>query len=209
MRKWRVSIPVLLVVVMLVLVAACDDNNNPSTPTSTKAIDTMEPKEALTLVVNEPQNETVVDTSRITISGTTRSDAVVSINGVITDVDSQGGFIGEVNLDIGPNSLEIIASDFYGNEETAVLTIVYATALPLIVTEPLNGSVVTSNKMVVRGTTNSDAVLSINGQIVAVDAAGGFSEPVILQEGPNLIEVIANDFDGNSTTMMTTVMLVP
>ncbi|MFC1899196.1 hypothetical protein ACFLXP_02580 [Chloroflexota bacterium] len=163
----------------------------------------------LVLEIMEPADETVVDVSRITASGNTLADAVVSINGVIADVDYQGTFTGEVNLDAGPNVIEVVASDFYGNEKSAILTVIYTAALPLTVIEPINDSVVTSQTVTVRGATNADAVVSVNGKIVSVDASGSFNESVTLDLGPNFIEVLASDFDGDSAAVTITVIYSP
>ena len=118
-------------------------------------------------------------------------------------------FTAEVNLDAGPNVIEVVASDFYGNELSAVLAVVYVAALPLTVTEPLNESVVTSQPLMVRGVTNTYAVVSVNGKIVSVDTSGSFGESVALDLGPNFIEVLASDFDGKSATVTITVIYSP
>ncbi|MDD5510392.1 MAG: hypothetical protein PHI12_06265 [Dehalococcoidales bacterium] len=165
--------------------------------------------EELSLEINEPADEAVVSVSRITVSGKTAADAVVSINGIVADVDAEGIFNGEINLEAGPNVIEVVASDFYGNEKSAVLTVIYAAALPVTVVEPVNDSVVTSPTVTVKGITNTDAVVSVNGNIVSVDETGDFSGPVALDPGPNLIEVLASDFYGNSASVLITVIYNP
>ena len=95
------------------------------------------------------------------------------------------------------------------DEKSAVLAVVYVAALPLTVTEPLNESIVRSQSVMVRGVTNTDAVVSVNGKIVSVDTSGSFSESVSLDVGPNFIEVLANDFYGNSATVTITVIYSP
>ena len=195
MKKCLVAVSVLALFVLLA--AGCGSTKSP-TPTPT-----------LSLEILEPQDEAIVNVSRIAVSGKTEADAVVSINGIIADVDYQGMFTAEVNLDAGPNVIEVVASDFYGNEQSVVLAVVYAAALPLTVTEPLNESVVTSQPLMVRGVTNTDAVVSVNGKIVSVDASGSFNESVTLDVGPNFIEVLASDFDGNSATVTITVIYSP
>ncbi len=191
MKKYLVAISILTIVILSVL--GCSSDNSDS----------------LYLSVLEPLDESVVYESRIMVSGETERDAVVSINSVITEVDYQGKFVGVVNLDAGPNVIEVVASDFDGNEEAIVLAVVYAATLPLTVTEPLNESVVTSQTVTVKGVTNSDAVLSVNGEIAFVDAYGGFSEIVTLDIGPNYIEVVASDFWDNHSSVITTVICNP
>ena len=75
-------------------------------------------------MVNVPR-ESIVHTDTISLSGLTRPDAVVSVNGVIVDVGSTGEFTAVVTLDPAPNLIEIVASDFQGNKVSAVLTIIY------------------------------------------------------------------------------------
>ena len=49
----------------------------------------------------------------------------------------------------------------------------------------------------VTGLTSPDAVVSVNGLIAAVDNEGNFSiENIPLNEGPNLLEIIASDLSG-------------
>ncbi|MDD4984971.1 MAG: hypothetical protein PHQ43_04160 [Dehalococcoidales bacterium] len=80
----------------------------------------------LSLEINEPADEAVVDLSRITVSGNTAADAVVSINGIIADVDATGNFSEFVSLDPGPNLIEVLASDFYGNSASVLITVIYS-----------------------------------------------------------------------------------
>lgn len=54
------------------------------------------------------------------------------------------------------------------------------------------------NIMTVRGRTSPDAILSINGLIVQVSAEGNFEAEIRLKEGPQLIEVVASDLNGDS-----------
>ncbi|MFP6634302.1 MAG: hypothetical protein VCB79_00075, partial [Dehalococcoidia bacterium] len=47
------------------------------------------------------------------------------------------------------------------------------------------------------GVTRPDAVVAINGEPVDVNASGIFSGLSELEEGANLVEIIATDIDGN------------
>lgn len=191
MKKYLAAISLLTLMVLLALGCSSDKSDS------------------FSLTISRPLDESVVYESRITVSGETEPDAVVSINGIITDVDYQGKFSSEVNLDAGPNIIEVVASDLNDNEESVVLAVIYAAELPLTVTEPLNESVVTSQTIEVQGVTKADAVVSVNGEMVSVDGYGYFIQTVTLETGPNYIEVIASDFQDNTSSVTTTVIYNP
>ena len=75
-------------------------------------------------MTNMPK-ESVVHTSTVSISGLTTPDAVVSVNGVLVNVDGDGRFTGTLSLEQAPNLIEVVASDFQGNKVSAVLTVIY------------------------------------------------------------------------------------
>ena len=70
-------------------------------------------------------------------------------------------------------------------------------------------SVVRIGKVPVLGVTSVDAVVSINGELVTLDDRGNFSVIITLEEGPNLIEVIASDLDGNVKSAVFTIIFLP
>ena len=61
-------------------------------------------------------------------------------------------------------------------------------------------SEVYGDTIVIRGQTSADAIVSINGVIVPVDETGVFEVPLLLEEGPNLIVVVASDLDGDEVS---------
>ncbi len=78
------------------------------------------------LQVTEPQDEITVNTSTVQVDGVTTADATVSVNGSLVDVGADGKFSTTVPLEQGPNSIEVVASDSQGNENSQVLTVIYA-----------------------------------------------------------------------------------
>ena len=79
------------------------------------------------------------------------------------------------------------------------------------VSEPQDNSVIGSAEVTVGGRSTPDATVSVNGQVADIDASGRFSTavPVTLEEGPNLIEVIASDLAGGVETRVLTVVYIP
>jgi hypothetical protein len=86
------------------------------------------------------------------------------------------------------------------NEESDV------SAIPLTVSEPLDETTVYTADLVVKGQTEVDAVVSVEGVTIEVDEDGKFSTIVTLEEGPNLIEVESSDFEGNEGSIVLTVI---
>ena len=89
------------------------------TPTSTPILTT-----GLFVQVTNLPKESVVHTNTVRVDGRTSPDAIVSVNGIIVDVDEEGRFTAIVSLEEGTNIIEVIASDFAGNEDSAVLAII-------------------------------------------------------------------------------------
>lgn len=65
-----------------------------------------------------------------------------------------------------------------------------------------------SDKVEVRGRTSPGAVVSVNDEIVNADAQGIFTLTVPLEEGLNILEVVASDDAGNEAKVSLTVALV-
>jgi uncharacterized protein YfaP (DUF2135 family) len=86
------------------------------------------PKEApatFFLEVVTPKDEIVVQESSVQVRGRSAPDAVVSVNGQPVEVDASGNFSATVTLENGPNSIDVIASDFRGNQQSRVISLIY------------------------------------------------------------------------------------
>ena len=82
---------------------------------------------ALFLRVVAPIDDDVdvpLTTTALVISGVTLSNAVVSVDGNLVDVDDQGGFVAVAQLDEGANQIDIVASYADGNQVTTTLFVV-------------------------------------------------------------------------------------
>ncbi len=69
-------------------------------------------------------------------------------------------------------------------------------AFPLAVLEPVEGGIVSSRALVVRGNTKPNADVLINDKEAKADAAGNFSLLVILGEDDDSVQVSATDETG-------------
>ena len=86
-------------------------------------------------------------------------------------------------------------------------------ALFLEIVEPENESTVSTESIIVSGSTIPGAVVSIlvdtEIEIADVDEQGNFSATVTLAEGPNYIEVLASDQEGNEEYSILVVIYSP
>ena len=69
--------------------------------------------------------EAYVTTSSIDVTGRTSIDALVTVNDTFADVAIDGTFTSTVELDEGPNIVEVVASTSSGDESSIVLLIIY------------------------------------------------------------------------------------
>ena len=90
-----------------------------------------------------------------------------------------------------------------------VISVNASGSLWLQVLSPPDEAVVTTSQMDVIGLAPVAAVITINDDILIVGADGQFKTTVFLEEGPNLIEIIASDVNGNETSLLLTVTYEP
>ena len=67
-----------------------------------------------------------MDSADLTVSGTTTPGAVVSVNGDLVDVGSDGSFSTDLQLSEGANDIEVEASDIQGDQQSVIRSIIYA-----------------------------------------------------------------------------------
>lgn len=164
-----------------------------------------------TLRVLSPQDGTGVEVAALRVMGSTSGD-VVRINNLPTEVDSEGNFQHDIPLRQGVNLIEVEASGAFGATTTRQLVVfsVEPTAgLPLTLLYPSDGLEVSEPSVPVVGLSALDAVVGINEIPTEVNELGIFSSTVILEEGPNLIEVVAADLSGNVRFQTVVVFYTP
>ena len=82
------------------------------------------------------------------------------------------------------------------------------TQLKLTVIQPADNIIVDTDRIEVKGTTGPGAVVSANNEFTTADSQGNFVIAVMLDEGPNIIEVVASDASGNEANLTLTVSYV-
>lgn len=79
---------------------------------------------AFFLEINAPADKSIIRSNSVKVEGRTLPGSVVTLNGRIAAVDSRGRFSVPVQLEEGPNTIELIASDFLGNQGFHVITVI-------------------------------------------------------------------------------------
>ena len=159
------------------------------------------------LEVYAPEEGATVPGNSVAVYGQTTPGARVVVSGVAATVDAQGGFRIVVPLERGLNVVVVEASNDAG-EIRRISIPVDSLARPfvLLITEPENESIVSSPILPVAGRTGPNAIVSLNGRSLPVDEFGHFSSTVRLEEGPNLIDLVATNDDGQTLSSVLAVI---
>jgi len=146
----------------------------------------------------------IISKQGITIYGvdTYLIDNILYINQTKVPVsDTDGSFSYDLSLTEGENKVLIRAEDIAGNYVEREYTILLDSIPPNVnITSPKEGEVILTPKLTVKGITENDAQLLINGEIVFVEEDGSFEHELSLKEvGKNTITIEAIDPTGNTT----------
>ncbi|MBU1033872.1 hypothetical protein KKI22_02860 [Patescibacteria group bacterium] len=121
------------------------------------------------------------------------------------DVAEDGQFEYEINLNDGENELSIFGVDEMGNEslKTRSYLITRDSEAPsLEIEEPKDGTKIELKKnrtLTIKGKTEAEAKVLINGRLVLADKEGNFSSNYYLNEGKNELKFEVTDKAKNKT----------
>jgi hypothetical protein len=101
----------------------------------------------------------------------------------------------------GVHKIEYHAADVAGNEEAVKTTTISIDRTPpeIAFTSHTDGQKVGQASQTVKGTTDGEATLTINGDAASVEASGAFSKALTLLEGGNVLKARAVDPAGHIT----------
>ena len=122
------------------------------------------------------------------------------------DVKNQPLVSPSVNTSDQPAGEMIVST---GTGEAGAYTEYQQGNLSIQLYSPQDEEVFNVSEIEVSGKAPVETVISINDQIVVVSASGDFLVPVSLEEGPNVIELVASDVDGNELDIILTVVYEP
>ena len=90
------------------------------------------PPSSLFLTLDQPEDESIINQPKISVSGTTLPSAQIAITyeegEVLTEADAEGNFQNEISLIGGANEITVTAFGEEGEEISKSLTVVYSTA---------------------------------------------------------------------------------
>lgn len=159
------------------------------------------------LTVLAPGDGTLSDQATIEAFGASEPDAAVLLNGAPVTLGADGSFVLAVNLEVGPNTLIVQATDLAGNISEMSQTVTYRPAAVVSIAFDANlprlGTVLAtrSEDLVIRAQTNAlfNAPVNVRGAggatvvqtLVGIDGELSFSVPVSDQRQTYTIDILA------------------
>jgi hypothetical protein len=157
-----------------------------------------------TLSVDEPPSAT--------------NSAEIQIDGGVTEFDEVEYFINNVSvkkekIPIGDSFSEVIGKlkpgenkvyvevsdrESKNKEKSDIYTILYKNEKPKLEIEtPKDGDKINKNEITIKGKTDKDVEIQVNGSPVVVGLDGSFTKTYRLSEGDNKLSIVATDLAGN------------
>ena len=181
-------------------------------PTLRPVADSLPPAIEPLFQLISPANNTASEVGVMRVLGRAQAGAVATVNGNPADAASDGSFQFDLPLDEGANNIEIAVTGRDGQTQSRTVQLSFVpsdSALPFSLYSPADGVETRQPNIQVVGATRPDAVVAINGNPVDIGASGIFAGDSSLEEGANLLEVVATDMDGNVRSDVIAVFYIP
>ncbi len=146
---------------------------------------------------------------RLVVIGSAEEGSLVSVkvNDAKKEVvaNASGRFSSTFDLKEGENVVVAMATDRNHNKsgESESVRITYDTKPPeLVVEKPINGESffgTLGKQKTIEGHTEKNATVTVNDRVVVVARDGRLNYPISLNEGENVLKIIARDLAGNET----------
>ncbi len=150
------------------------------------------------LRITSPKSDFIyTNQSTVLINGQAEMGAKVFLNGV--ELTTHGGSFSTQLSDQqeGLNTYEVMAVDLVGNKNISLLRIFQDISAPILLVESPAEDLVTNKRVLeISGLTEIDVVVTINDLPIQVEN-GLFTMPMTLQEGTNIIHIVAVDLAQN------------
>ncbi len=145
----------------------------------------------------------LINTVKYNVSGkiVSYSASKVLINGKAVSINPDGSFSFGILLEEGPNTISVVLKDEAGHSISKTFNVIVDTIPPkLEVYSPTYWEKFTSDTVDIKGKTDPDALLKINGEEVTLNADGTFDYTLTFdRQGIYTIKIVASDKAGNKT----------
>lgn len=141
------------------------------------------------LAVQEPSDGETIPSDEVTVRGEAEKGAMVKINGLEIPLQADGGFIRQVHVKKGEQTLTITARDASGNEAVLNRKIVSVPGTRLVVLDTPNPLILNKTPVPISGEIRPGARLEINGETQPL--SGKFSWLLNLTEGAHEVQIRA------------------
>lgn len=185
-------------------ITASVQTGNGGTATSSVQVflDTVPP----VVTITSPTQKSTLTNPQLTISGTS-TDALSGLSGVACNgtaaTITASNFSCSVTLSLGPNTINVTATDIAGNIATSALAVTLGPPVTISFTSPVNLSYLNLSPTTVSGTVTGAATSIVINGITTPVAGGSFSAQIPLLEGPNVLAATV----GNTVTESITITL--
>ncbi len=178
------------------------------------------------LLVQQPENGSLHFVSNITFEGEAWDAVVTATEGLASmryRVDGSNwtainlpevtGWSFDAFLEDGFHLIEIQVRDRIGNLNHTSVTVEVNTKAPkLTITSPEDGILINYTDVTVVGVADPNSTVTVDGEVVELDAEGGFNRTLTLEQGVNVIVIVTTDSVGKETVVTRTVavdILIP
>ena len=185
-----------------IIAQSVDSAGNIKTTSITVIKDTTAPS----ININYPQNNSYVNVSTITVTGTA-SDAntisSVTVNGLNASIESNSFSASGIALSEGTNTITISAIDELNNRNNSSVTVVLDTIAPSIsISSPTAGTVTKNSKINISGSVNESCQsVLVNGRSATISGKNFTLSNLVLSAGTNTIIALAKDMASNTNSI--------
>lgn len=160
----------------------------------------------LFLEITSPGNGLETSSSSTIVAGKAPMGTKVLVNGKLAKIDDNGGLSQQVQLRSGTNIISITVRNQAGKTLTVTRTVICDQNKPqLVLLSPAEGELVNTPYTIIKGLTEKDCFVKINGDNVYPDAKGFFSH--VVDYSPYYGSIIASSTDraGNTSELIRTI----
>lgn len=157
--------------------------------------------------IASPVDNSFTNKTGLQISGSVDKPATVTVAGLPVTVDASNNWSANIDLKAGLNTVEVVATDLYGNTSTVKRSITLDAVKPILsITSPVQDVAVNTPNVTISGSVNDSSntslSYSLNGKDVPIPVTNGnFTFNVDFQaEGNYPVLITATDAAGNYTT---------